>query len=43
MGKVHTLRWEVHIKYKERLIKREFLMAVPHLKGGGNVLYLCEG
>ena len=40
---IHALRWEVYTKEKEDLIKREFLVPVPHPKGGGNCLDLCEG
>ena len=34
-GKFHSLRWEVYMKQKEELKKREFSVAVPHPKGGG--------
>ena len=34
-GKVNDLRWGVYIKYKEELIKREFLVAVLHSNWGG--------
>ena len=33
--RIHALRWEVYIKDKENLIKREFLVSVPHLKRSG--------
>ena len=32
-GKVHALRWGVYTKDKEELIKRKFLVEVPHPKG----------
>ena len=32
--KIHDLRWEVCIKEKEELIKRNVLVSVPHTKGG---------
>ena len=31
---IYGLRWEVYVKEKEKLIKREFLVSVPHPKGG---------
>ena len=34
---IHTLRWDVYIKKKENLIKREFLASVTHPKGGNIV------
>ena len=34
---IHDLIWEVLMKDKEELIKIEFLVAVPHTKGGGVV------
>ena len=40
---IHALRWEVYVKEKEELIKREFSVSVPNPKGGGNCLDLCEG
>ena len=40
---INALRWEVNVKEKEELINREFLVSVPHPKGGGNCLDLCEG
>ena len=42
-NKIHALRWEVYVKNKEELISREFLVSVPHPKGGGDCLELCEG
>ena len=36
-NKIHGLRWEAYFKYREELIKREFLMSVPHPKGGAIV------
>ena len=32
--KIHALRWDVHIKEKEELIKKYFLVSIPHPKGG---------
>ena len=32
--KIHALRWNVYVKEKEELITREFLVSVPHPKGG---------
>ena len=32
--KIHSLRWEVYVKEKEELIKRDFSVSVPHPKGG---------
>ena len=37
-GKVHALRWE--IKKQEDLIKIEFLVEVPHPKGG-KIIWTC--
>ena len=34
---IHSLRWEVYIKEKEDFITREFLVSVPHPKGGAIV------
>ena len=31
---IHASRWEVYVKDKKELIKREFLVSVPHPKGG---------
>ena len=31
---IHALRWVVYIKEIEELIQREFLVSVPHPKGG---------
>ena len=42
-NKIHALMWEVYVKENEELIKREFLVSVPHPKGGGKCLDLCEG
>ena len=39
-GEVHALRWEVYMKEKEDLTKREFLVVVPHPKGG-NIVWTC--
>ena len=42
--KIHALGWEVYIKEKGELIKREFSVSFPHPKGGGGgCLDLCEG
>ena len=32
--RIHGLGWGVYVKEKEELMKREFLMSVPHTKGG---------
>ena len=34
------MRWEIDTKEKGELINREFLVAVPHTKGG-RVLWTC--
>ena len=34
---IHALRWEIYVKEKEDLVKREFSASVPHLKGGAIV------
>ena len=31
---IYALRWEVYTREKEGLIEREFLVSVPHPKGG---------
>ena len=31
---IHTLRWEVYVRDKEDLIKKEFLVSVTYPKGG---------
>ena len=36
----HTLRWDIHMKEKEGLIKRKFSVAVQHPKGG-NIVWTC--
>ena len=36
-NKIHVLRWQVYVKDKEGLIKREFSVSVPHPKGGATV------
>ena len=33
-GRVRALRWEVYMKEKDQLIKRGFLVVVPHMKWG---------
>ena len=38
--KIHALRWDVYVKEKEELIKREFSVSVPHPKGGGQLFGL---
>ena len=40
MKKIHALRWDVYIKEKQELTKREFLVSIPYLKGGG-VVWTC--
>ena len=37
---IHALRWEVYVKEKQELIKREFLVSVPHPKGGA-IVWTC--
>ena len=36
--KIHALRWEVYVKKKEKLIKREFSVYVTH-PAGGNIVW----
>ena len=36
-SKIHSLRWDVYKREKEELINREFLVSVPHPKGGNIV------
>ena len=38
--KINEQRWEVYVKDKDGLIKREFSVSVPHPKGGG-VVWTC--
>ena len=38
--KIRALRWEVCVKEKEGLIKRKFLVSVPHPKGGA-IVWTC--
>ena len=38
--KIHYLRWDVYVKEKKELIKRDFLVSVSHLKGG-NIVWTC--
>ena len=38
--KINALRWNVYVKEKEELITREFLVSVPHLKGG-TIVWTC--
>ena len=42
-SKILALSWYVYTIYKEDLIKRYFLVFIPHPKGGGVCLYFCEG
>ena len=37
---IHALRWDVYVKEKEYLIAREFLVSVPHPKGG-TIVWTC--
>ena len=32
--KIHALRWNVYVREKEKIMTREFLVSVPHPKGG---------
>ena len=38
--KIHALRWNLYVKEKEELITREFLVSVPHPKGG-TIVWTC--
>ena len=38
--RIHAVRWEVNVKDKEEFIKREFLVSVPHPKGG-SIVWTC--
>ena len=38
--KNHELRWGFYVKYKDELIKREFLVSVTHPKGG-EIVWTC--
>ena len=38
--KIHALRCNVYVKDKEELIMREFLVSVPHPKGG-TIVWTC--
>ena len=38
--KIHSLRWDVYVKEKEELITRNFLVSVPHPKGG-TIVWTC--
>ena len=38
--RVHSLRWEIHIKYKEELKNRYFPVVVTNLKGG-IIIWTC--
>ena len=38
--KIHSLRWDVYAKDKEKLIKRWFLLSVLHPKGG-DIVWTC--
>ena len=37
---IHDLRWELYVKEKEELIKREFSVSVPNPKGGA-IVWTC--
>ena len=37
---IYTMRQEIYVKDKEKLIKRDILVSVPHLKGG-NIVCNC--
>ena len=37
---MHALRWDVYVKDKGELIKREFPVSVSHPKGGG-IVWTC--
>ena len=39
-SKIYSMIWHVYTKYKEQFIKRKFLLAVPHPKGG-NIVWTC--
>ena len=39
-SKIHYLRWDVYTRENNYLIKREFLVSVPHPKGG-NIVWTC--
>ena len=38
--KMHSLRWKVYVKQKEELLKRDFLVSVPHPKEG-EIVWTC--
>ena len=42
-SKIHSLRWDVYKREKEELINREFLVSVPHPKGGNIVWTYVKG
>ena len=42
-GGIHELRWKKYKKYKEVLIKDEFLVEFPHQKGGKIVWNFLNG
>ena len=42
-NKSRALRWEVYVKNKDKLIKREFPVYITHPTGGGHCLDQCEG
>ena len=37
---IHAFSWELYTKENEDLINREFLVSVPHTKGG-NIVWTC--
>ena len=37
---IHAIRWEVYVKQEEDLIKSDFSVFIPHLKGG-NIVWTC--
>ena len=37
---IHTLWYEVYVKYKEDFINREFLLSIQYLKGG-SIFWTC--
>ena len=39
-SKIHALRWDIYTREKEYFIKKYFLVAITHLKGG-NIVWTC--
>ena len=37
---IHALRWDVYVKDKKEISTREFLVSVPHPKGGA-IVWTC--